>query len=245
MRHLLRLAYDGTGFAGCCELPDQRTVCGVLRQALERVNAEPGLIETLSRTDAGVHARGNVGHVELGRTMDDADLLAVLDRHLPEDLRCTGVASVDDGPVQGPKLYRYTLDTSPHGDPLAARFTWRPASPVGAGVLQDLAAPLVGTRDWVAFRRTGETRADLVRTIRAATWTPGDGVLHFTISGSGFPYRLVRSLVGGMVAVARGGATREDWLGALDGKETAAATQTAPARGLTLLESLSGVDWVA
>lgn len=246
MRHLLRLAYDGTGFAGCSELPDQRTVCGELRRALLRVNAGPGLVETLSRTDAGVHAVANVAHVALERPLEDTELLGVLDRHLPEDLRCTAVARVDAPPAQGSKVYRYTLDTSPHGDPLRARFCWRPPGAVDVEVLRALASVLPGTRDWVAFRRTGETREDLVRTIASAGWTEGDGVLHFTVSGSGFPYRLVRALVGGMVMVARGGATRQAWDRALEGHpDSPAARQTAPARGLLLVESLPGVDWVS
>lgn len=242
MRALLRLAYDGTDFSGCPVLPAERTVCGVLDVALQRVGERPALVETLSRTDAGVHARGNIGHVVLDRDWTEGALLLALDRHLPPDLRCSAVARVDDLPPVGSKTYTYRLDRSRFGDPALARAAWRPPAGLDERVLEELAAQVAGTRDWSGFRRTGETRDDLVRAVHSAEWAWGE---RFTIVGAGFPLRLVRSLVGGMVAVASGAATRADWVSALAGQVTSASRQTAPARGLCLEEiRLPGVEWV-
>ena len=241
MRALLRLAYDGTEFAGCPVLPGERTVCGALVQALERVGEAPSLVETLSRTDAGVHAVANVGHLLLGRAWEPRPLLLAMDRHLPADLRCTGVAVVDALPAVGAKTYTYALDRSPWGDPALARTAWRPPAGIDDEVLAALAGTVVGTRDWAGFRRSGETRADLVRTVHRARWSHGR---RLTIVGAGFPLRLVRSLVGGMVGVATGSVSHADWHAALGGEVNSASRQTAPARGLRLEGMELDVDWV-
>ena len=241
MRAVLRLAYDGTDFAGCSPLPGERTVVGELVPALSRVPLPPTFAETLSRTDAGVHARGNLGHVVLPRSVDPADLLRILDRHLPDDLRCVEVIPVNAPPVAAEKTYRYQLDRSPFGDPHRARTWWRVPGALDEAALHRLAAASVGTHDFEAFRRSGETREDLTRTLAAVTWdTVPDGLV-CEVRGQGFPYRLVRSLVGGMVMVARGSASEEDFLAALAGGAGPASRQTAPARGLWLMGiALSG-----
>lgn len=246
MRALLRLAYDGTDFAGCAPLPGERTVVGVVSDALARIGQSPTLAEALSRTDAGVHARDNLAHVVLPREMPPRDLLRALDRHLPADARCLGVAPIEALPSPGLKTYAYRLDRTPHGDPFQARWSWRLLGPLDEAVLHELADATQGTHDLEAFRRTGETRDDLVRTFDAVSWRAEPGALVCTITGRGFPYRLVRALVGGMVAVARGSHTPEAYRAALAGDASdGVCRHTAPARGLTLLRhAVEGVDFV-
>lgn len=240
---LLRIAYDGTHFAGCPALPGQRTICSALEQALARVQAPPTALETLSRTDAGVHARGNVAVVELPRVFSPTELLAILARHLPEDLRCIAVATAPDRVHVLGKTYAYTLDVSAWGDPLRARTAHRVPRPPELGRLARLSERLAGTHDFTAFRRGGETRHDLRRTLSRAQWVSGEGTLTFEVEGQGFTYRLVRSLVGGMIAVAIGACSEQDWHDALDGHPTHASRQTAPARGLCLRWLDVPADW--
>lgn len=229
---LLRLAYDGTDFAGCPEAPGRRTVVGELRAALARVGIDAGA-EALSRTDAGVHAEAQVVVVDTERAWDERAWLRALDRQLPDDLRCLAVARVGTRPGVVAKRYRYEVDASASGDPFRARWSWR--ARVRLADLAPLAPSIVGRRDFLAFRRRGETRGDLVRTITEARWTQEGTRLCFHVVGDGFGYRLVRSLVGAQLAVARAACTREDLEGALAGNVTRAARQQAPARGLTLV----------
>lgn len=244
-RLLLRLSYDGTDLHGCPEHPEARTVCGVLRQAFERVNAPPLALETLSRTDAGVHARGNVGHVLLPRATTPAQVLGWLDRHLPRDLRCTAAAHISTLPPCGPKIYTYQLDRSPWGDPHLSRTAWRPPAALDPALLDELSASLTGRHDFAAFRRHGEHRTDLRRTILRSTWTHETHQSLYTIRAERFFYRMIRALVGGMVATASGACSVEAWHEALRGTPTHASRQTAPAGGLCL-EALSiDADWVS
>jgi tRNA pseudouridine38-40 synthase len=244
MRLLLRLVYEGSDLSGCPEQPGHRTVCGLLRGALQQLGTEPELVETLSRTDAGVHAVGNVGHVVIGRARSPAALLRGLDRHLPLDVRVTGVAPVEAPPRPGPKTYRYRIDLSPYGEAHRARFTWRPQGRApSVEVLDPLAHALVGERDWSPFRRADETRDDLVRRVLDARWSDQGQERVFTIMGEGFPYRFVRAVVGGMLAAARREAPLADWRHALE-HGGGLCRQTAPARGLCLEGvSLPGVTW--
>ncbi|MCB9680477.1 MAG: tRNA pseudouridine(38-40) synthase TruA [Alphaproteobacteria bacterium] len=228
---LLRLAYDGTDLRGCPVAPDRRTVLGEVAAALGRVGVT-GTLDVLSRTDAGVHARGQVAVLACDRAWSPEAWLLALDRHLPADLRCTAVALVEALPRVTAKTYTYTLDASPFGDPFRATRAWR--VDVAVDALAPLADALVGAHDFSAFRRRGETREDLTRTVHHAAWHADGDTLVFTVTGDGFAYKLVRSLVGAMVCVARGGCTVDDLRAALAGSRTPAATQQAPARGLRL-----------
>jgi tRNA pseudouridine38-40 synthase len=240
---LLRVAYDGTDFSGCPVLPGRRTICGTIADALARVGAAPVTLEALSRTDAGVHARGNVVVVVPGRPLAPDAALRALDHHLPPDLRCVAAASVPAAPTAGAKTYAYDLDLSPWGDPARARVAWRPPSTLAPAVLPALAAPLEGVRDFAAFHRAEDQRPPRPRHLRAARWDLGPDRATFTVTGDGFGYRLVRSLVGGMVAVATGACDEAAWIAALDGIPSHASRQTAPARGLTLVDVAVDAPW--
>jgi tRNA pseudouridine38-40 synthase len=228
---LLKLAYDGTALSGCPEVSGRRTVVGEVRTALARV-AVDATVACLSRTDAGVHARGQLAVATLDRPLPLDRLLLALDRHLPADVRCTAAATVDRVPDVLAKTYRYTLDLSPFGDPFLARRAWRVR--LDPARLVPLGQKLVGTHDLSAFRRRDETRVDLVRTIERADWDVVGHTAVLTITGSGFPYRAVRSLVGACLTVARGAATEAELEAALAGVSGSVSRQQAPARGLCL-----------
>lgn len=245
MRALLRLAYDGTHFSGCGPLPGQRTVAGEVITALGRVDLTPLLAELLSRTDSGVHAEQNVGHVVLPRPMASDALLKVLDRHLPTDLRCNGVAPIEALPEVRAKTYVYSLDISRWGRPECARTHWRVRSDVDLGLLERAAELLIGRRDFAAFYREGETRSDLVRSIEFVGWKQHGETLQCSVRGPRFTYKLVRSLVGGMVAVGLGTHPIEELEDALAGRPLAVARHTAPAHGLSLRSVDVDVEWVS
>ena len=232
---LCRLEYLGTRFHGSSGGGGVRSVESELLAALRRLG-EVAEVEVLSRTDAGVHARGQVAVVSGVRRLTPERLARGLHHQLPDDLRCAEVARVDARPRVVSKTYRYGLDMSHTGDPFVLQTTWRPPAGLVAERLHEAAGRLSGRHDFKAFRRRGETRDDLTRSIFEAAWsTEGPGWC-FTVRGEGFCYRLVRSLVGGMVAVARGTTTMDAWDAALRGTVTPAAREQAPARGLLLSE---------
>lgn len=238
-RFALLIAYDGTAFAGWWRQKDRRTVAGDLDAAFARLGERDAEPVGASRTDAGVHARGQVAHVDLRRAWSPRDLANALTRHLPPDLACPGVAAVADDwhathDVRT-KTYRYQIDIGDAGDPFdAARFAWRPPRRPALAALRAAAAAVPGERDWRAFRRRGDHRDDTVCRVLRCGWTARGRYLTCSLSATGFIYRLARSLVGGMVGVAVGAVTREDWLAALAGDVSEASRQQAPALGLCL-----------
>jgi tRNA pseudouridine38-40 synthase len=182
-----------------------------------------------------------VADVVLGRDWEPGRLVAALNHRLPEGIVVRAAARVPDGwsaPAAAvAKTYRYRLDAGAVRCADVRRLNaWRPPLPLDPGRLEACAALLPGTRDWRGFRRRGDDRGEAwTGTITAARWRWRGRWWEFTVSGSGFRYRLVRSLVGGMVAVAGRGADLADWSAALGGTPTRASRHQAPARGLHLI----------
>ena len=237
-RYALLIAYDGTDFAGWWRQPGLRTVAGELDQALARIGEEGAEPVGSSRTDAGVHARGQLAHVNLRRSWEPGRLALTLGRQLPPDVACLAAARVDDAwhAVYGVRrnTYRYQIDAGVVADPMLARTAWRVSGLDEARLLRaSIAVP--GQRDWAAFVRRGEYRSDTQSRVLSCRWQRRQGILACDLSADGFIYRLVRSLVGGMISVARGSTAMEQWRSALVGTTNGAARQQAPAHGLHLL----------
>lgn len=237
-RFALRLAYDGSGFSGWWRQPGRRSVAGELDAACGRLGEPAAAAVGASRTDAGVHARGQVAHLDLLRPRPPAELWRTLNTQLPGDIACVAAAAVESDwhachRATG-KTYRYRIDNGPCADPFATATAWRPPFRLDLAALRAAAVPIPGRRDWRGFARRGEHRADLERTIDTATWHAEGPTLVATIGGDGFTYHLVRSLVGAMVAVATGTCDAAELAHALAGGESPAGRQQAPARGLCL-----------
>lgn len=237
-RYALRIAYVGTAFHGWWRQPGQRTVAGVLDQALQRLGETEAAPVGAARTDAGVHAHGQVAHVDCIRHWPPARLLGVLNGHLDDDCAVTGIAAVSAdwhaAHASTGKTYRYTIDDRCVPDPFLAGRCWRTPFTVDLAALRLAADAIPGHRDWRGFARRGEHRDDLARRITACTWEREQGVLVATLTGDGFTYHLVRSLVGACVAVANGTCTLDDLHVSLAGEATPAGAQQAPACGLCL-----------
>lgn len=238
-RFALLLAYDGTDFLGWWRQPGGRTVAGELDAAFARLGETAAAPVGASRTDAGVHARGQLAHVDLRRNWRPEGLVTALARHLPSDLACLAAAPVapDWHAVHGVrrKTYRYLLDAGGVPDPFLARIAWRVPGVLDGDLLHRAARLVPGRRDWAAFVRRGDHRMDTACRVLTCRWHGHGAGLACDIAADGFIYRLARSLVGGMVAVARGGIRMEEWAAALAGSANGAARQQAPAHGLTLL----------
>ena len=236
----LDLAYDGSGFTGWAHQPDRRTVQGVLEEALAVVvRADAPRLTVAGRTDAGVHARGQVAHADLPeeRAVDPL-LLRRLNGLLPLDVRVRQAALAPDGFDARfsalARTYRYRVADGPeHVDPLRRDvLCW--ARPLDLDALAAACPALLGEHDFAAYckRREGATT---VRALLALGWERGrDGLLVLTITADAFCHSMVRSVVGAMLAVGEG-RRAPDWpasLLELRGRATEVAV--APPQGLTL-----------
>jgi tRNA pseudouridine38-40 synthase len=243
-RFRLDIAYDGTDFSGWAVQPGRRTVAGVLVGALTAVLRRPVTLTVAGRTDAGVHATGQVASADLPDDLDPAWLVRRLARMLPADVRVTSVTAVppefDARFAALRRHYRYRIATASWGaDPLRARDTLAWPHPLDLDAVSAASAALLGEHDFAAFckRREGATT---VRALQRLDWARGpDGVVVVAVSADAFCHSMVRSLVGAMLDVGRG-RRAVDWpAGLLARGERASDVGVAPAHGLTLV----GVDY--
>ena len=252
----LTLAYDGTEYHGWQRQPEQRTVQGELERAWLEITGETVRLAGASRTDAGVHAAGQVASVESQTRLTADALLNGLNAKLPDDAVVRSVELAPDGfhatHDAKRKRYRYTYYND-HRRPLfCRRHAWHVPTPLDVSTMHRAAQVLVGTHDFASFQSVGSERESTVRTIfaaevqgRAGRGRGGDALddemaalIDFEVEGDGFLYNMVRALAGSLVEVGRG-RRDEKWLAeVIAARDRSTAGQTAPPHGLTLL-------WVA
>jgi len=214
-------------------------VQGVLSSGLSRLNGDrPVALRGAGRTDAGVHALGQVADCGFGADLDDAGVAHALSRMLPDDLRVLAVTTVADGfharRHARAKVYVYRVDRSAHGDPFLRRYAaWRPGELDLAAMEQGLAL-IPGRRDWSGFTAASCTVEDKVRTVYEARYGEEAGLGRFTFAGEGFLTHMVRNLVGTLLDVGRGRFAPEQIARVLASGDRTLAGPTAPAAGLFL-----------
>ncbi|WP_372448379.1 tRNA pseudouridine(38-40) synthase TruA [Kibdelosporangium banguiense] len=227
------ISYDGTDFSGWARQPSRRTVCGVLEDTLAQILRVPQIRLTVAgRTDAGVHASGQVAHVDLAEVPEPYRL----NRALPGDIRILGAREVPfDFDARFSALRRhYTYRVSDAVvEPLQRNHIVAWPRPLDVSLLNAAAQTLLGTHDFVAFckRREGATT---IRELQRLEWHRSDDVLVAEVSADAFCHSMVRSLVGALLAVGEGRKS-PDWPATLLTAESRSSTVTvAPAHGLIL-----------
>jgi tRNA pseudouridine38-40 synthase len=236
---LLRIAYDGTLFHGWAAQHGARTVEETLRGAVLAMDPRASGLRGASRTDAGVHAEGQLVAFDAARDIPPRGWTLGLNQHLPEDVAARSARSVPAGfsprfAARG-KRYRYRVLVDDVRDPGWRTRAWRvPTVDVDAMAREAEAAH--GTHDFAAFRASGDPRTNTVRTLtRVAVERDADRrLLSAVVEGNAFLYNMVRILVGTMVDVGRGRLAPGAVSRALDARDRRIAGTTAPAHGLVL-----------
>ncbi len=257
------LSYDGTGFRGWQVQPGRPTVQGTLAAALEKMTGERVRPQGSGRTDAGVHALGQVASFALEGDIPAGNLLRALNQCLPQSIRVVQVEEVGSGfharHSAARKGYEYRIFERKIEEideeagrvvkgaicpPFLAPYVWDCHWVLDVAVMQRAAGMFLGIHDFSSFqasdpelgqREDGATGPNPVKTIYESMVMREDGLLRYRVTGSGFLHHMVRNIVGTLVEVGRGSLAAEDMGRILASKNRAAAGPTAPAQGLFLV----------
>ena len=242
MRNIrLLLEYDGAAYHGWQRQKNALTIQEVVETGLGRLTGAEVRLKASGRTDAGVHALGQVANFHTQSSIPLKAFVHGLNSMIPRDI---AVLQAQEVPPDfharfsaRAKTYEYRILNRISPSPLNRRYAWLVRQPLNLEAMVQAAAALPGEHDFSAFRASGGSPGHGLRKVLAAAWHQGDaGRLRFSITANGFLRGMVRSLVGTMVEIGQGKRPPADLSGLLDSGERAAAGPTAPAQGLFLVE---------
>ena len=238
-RFRIVVEYDGTDFAGWQRQIDQRTVQATLEDAIREMTGETVFVRGAGRTDAGVHADGQVASFDLAANIPAHGLLRGLNTILPRDLAIVDVAvaaaDFDARFSARGKVYRYTVWNHFVRSPRLARTAWHVRTPVDTDAVRRAAAGLVGEHDFRAFRASDCDRKTTTRIVRRLDVERQGPLLTFDIEATAFLKNMVRIVVGTLVDIGRGRVPEDAPARMLTTGDRSDGGMTAPAGGLTLL----------
>jgi tRNA pseudouridine38-40 synthase len=247
MRNLkLILSYDGTEFSGWQVQPAAPTVQGTLASAIGRITGEKVLPQGSGRTDAGVHALGQVVTFVTESSVPTQNFLKALNDILPASVRVLDVA---EAPAEfharhstRGKTYRYRIYREAICPPFLARYVWHFPYPLDVQAMMRAGERVIGEHDFTSFAAVDPERGrddgpvSKVKKIFSSQWEVDGGELIYTVRGSGFLHHMVRNLVGTFILVGKGTLQPQDIARILAAQNRSAAGPTAPASGLYLVE---------
>jgi len=245
MRNIkLVLAYDGTEFAGWQIQPDAPTIQGALAQAIEKLTREKVLPQGSGRTDAGVHALGQVASFSTESSIPTENLLKALNSNLPSSIRVLEVSEVPASfharkSATG-KTYRYRMYRGAVCPPFLSRYVWHYPYPLNENTMAEAAAKVVGEHDFTSFaavdpERGRDEEMSNVRRISLSAYQREGEEFIYTVHGTGFLHHMVRNLAGTFLLVGKGTLQPVEIERILEAKNRSAAGATAPANGLYLV----------
>ena len=177
----LTVAYDGTDYVGWQRQARGRSIQGELERAFAEIEGRPVRVAGAGRTDAGVHALGQVASVQLAHRIETSVLVRAINAKLPPDIRLLAAETVEADfharYAARKKTYRYNLTTGPVASPFTLRYAWHVREPLDLDAMREAAARLQGRRDFAAFQAAGTEVASTVRTVRSVAIGSGAGAL--------------------------------------------------------------------
>jgi tRNA pseudouridine38-40 synthase len=240
MVYRLTLSYAGGAYAGWQRQGNALAIQQVVEEALAKVLQREVLVTAAGRTDAGVHARGQVAHLEINRSIETDKLLSGTNHHLPRVIRVMAVEQVGDDfharKSARAKEYLYRLTRLRVISPLDAPYVVGTRGEVDVALMRQASDLLPGEHDFSAFALAGGAHSQPRRRVLEVSWQENGPELEFRILGVGFLRGMVRSLVGTLLEVGRGQRSVENFAALLEGAPRSEAGPTAPAHGLVLMQ---------
>lgn len=241
LRFKILVEYDGTDYHGWQLQKSDQTVQGELESVLERILQVHTRVHGAGRTDAGVHAKGQVAHFDAYWQHSPEKLIRALNSLLPENV---AVHKIDIVPQNfhsrhsaKTKTYTYTILNSPLRSPLFSRYSWHVPAPLAVSLMNDASQCLVGVHDFAAFGQATDGTPSTEREILSCHWTiDHSSLLKVTIRGTGFLRYMVRTIVGTVTRIGLGKSTLNGLISILESRDKNRSGPTAPARGLCLTE---------
>ena len=235
----LDLAYDGSGFSGYARQPGQRTVQGELEGALATVTGQTVETSVAGRTDAGVHARGQVVSLAVQEELDIDRLGRSINGIVGPEISVLAATAVDDTFnarfSARWRRYRYQIDIGAAPDPLIRHVAWHVPRSLDVDAMRHVGSRLVGEHDFSSFCRTVPDRSN-VRRVEDVSWVVNAHMLEFWIRANAFCHQMVRSIVGYSYDVGRGFSTATAVDEVLAARDRSAVATVAPPHGLALWE---------
>ena len=236
------VAYDGSRFHGWQRQESFDSVQETLEHAVLSLTSNSVRVHGAGRTDAGVHALGQVAHFHVATALDDDKLRHGLNAHLPEGVVVRRLETcADDFHAQfhaRGKRYGYRVETARFRLPFAPHYSHFVRDPLDLARMREGAARFLGRRDFAALATSGSPRRSTVRTIRSLHIVARRSWFAIVVEGDGFLYNMVRTIAGTLLDVGRGKLSPEDVSAILESRDRREAAATAPPEGLYLLSVL-------
>lgn len=239
MRYALKIAYDGTDFCGWQVQPNGRSVQGEIEKAVLQAFGVNAKVCASGRTDSGVHAVGQVAHIDLSVNVKPEKLADAINVFLPQGISilssCAAPQDFDANRSAKKKTYRYSLYRSPRRNPLSERYAVRIDGKPDINAMKKAAELFVGEHDFKAYCASGSQVKTTVRTIFSLDVLNDGEMIKIEVCGNGFLYNMVRTIAGTLLWYAYGRITLEDIFSSLESGNRALVGKTLPAKGLTLI----------
>ncbi|MBV8775437.1 MAG: tRNA pseudouridine(38-40) synthase TruA [Deltaproteobacteria bacterium] len=235
----ITLEYEGTAYSGWQVQAGQDSIQARIEDALKRIFQEPIRVRGAGRTDAGVHARGQVAAFRLPRPFAPEDLVRGLNALLPRDIAVIGASCVEESfdPRRDARsrTYEYRLLNRQIRSALECRYSWLVRDALDLTLMNEAAAVFIGEHDFASMRSLGSDEKTTVRRVLASQWGRDGVLLRYQVEATAFLRHMVRTMVAMMVDVGRGASTPQQVAELLKSRNRALAPAPAPASGLYLV----------
>ncbi len=236
----ITLEYDGCAYCGWQVQSGRDSIQARVEDALKRIFSEPIRVRAAGRTDAGVHARGQVAAFRLPRRFAPSELMRALNALLPPDIAVTTASSAEDSfdPRRDARSrsYEYRVLNQPIRSALEFRYSWLVREPLNLARMNEAAAIFIGEHDFASMRSLGSNEKTTVRRVVASYWRRDGTLLTYRVEATAFLRHMVRTMVAAMVDAGRGAVTPQELEQLLVSCNRALAPAPAPACGLYLVE---------